>query len=507
VKDPKSLLIKNVFSNWAGMGVGLLVAFFMSPFLVHNLGTSEYGVWALIFSIVSYTNLLDIGMKQSLARYISKCYATKDYDGLNEVLNSSTFVYSIISAIVIFVVLVLAIFALGIFNIEPELLPYMRLAFIIVGMDNALIMFSMPFSAIGPFHRYDIYNMIDVPVSIVSAAAMAFFVMNGYGIVTMAVITISATAVRTTLRRYFQQRLVPQIRCHIKYVNKNRIWEMFGYGIISFFIVVSWMVIYQTDTIVIGIFISTSAVTYYNIAGTLISHLRGLISAIGIPLVPAVSHYDSTSDFGQIKSLHTKLNRYLFYLCASISASLFIFGDDFITLWMGPDFTQTIMVLYILVIPASLYLPQSTASSIMLGISKHRPLFYVLIAEATGNLILSLALVKPLGIYGVALGTAIAQLIIYSYIFPKVFSKIIGENMSSFYKNSLYSIFRSIIFTVPVGLLLDKYLPIFGWTGLIVKLIMVWIIVICGLYWTILYNDDRDTLKRRVQHLIFRTGQ
>ena len=55
-------IVRNVFSNWAGLVLNMATAFFMSPFLVRNLGDTWYGLWVLIRSTTGYMSLLDGGL-------------------------------------------------------------------------------------------------------------------------------------------------------------------------------------------------------------------------------------------------------------------------------------------------------------------------------------------------------------------------------------------------------------------------------------------------------------
>ncbi len=211
-----------------------------------------------------------------------------------------------------------------------------------------------------------------------------------------------------------------------------------------------------------------------------------------------MSHYDATGDMSQISSLYAKVTKYLFYFTASVCALLLIFGDNFIYLWMGPEFTKTVHVLYILVIPSAIYLPQIAANSVMLGIGKHRPLFYILISEALFNLVLSLALVRPLGIYGVALGTAVTQLLIYTYIFPYVFHRVIRGDLKLFYGYILKTVSMSLIIAVPIGLTVDRFNPLSGWVGLIAGLIITGLPLIWGFWRGVLYAEDKTKLKAKL---------
>jgi len=42
---------RNLFINWSGHVVSLVVMFFLSPFVVHRLGDVNYGVWTLMTSL------------------------------------------------------------------------------------------------------------------------------------------------------------------------------------------------------------------------------------------------------------------------------------------------------------------------------------------------------------------------------------------------------------------------------------------------------------------------
>lgn len=498
MNDPKGLLLRNVFSNWAAMLVGLAVTFFLSPFLVHSLGKEQYGIWALVFSIIAYTNLLDAGMKQSLARYIPKYYALKDFNKINEIINTSNFIYGITGTLVIIVTLLIAFFFVGFFKVDPANINMMRTALIIIGIDQAITFYFMAGTAIGPFHRYDTSNVIGIVSSLISAAVIVYFLSQGYGLVTLALITLIVDLMRQIARRMYQQHLVPEIEFSRRYIKKSEVRELLGYGVISFFIVVGWMVVFHTDNIIIGMFISTSAVTYYNIAGMLVNYLRMLINAIGVPLVPAISHIEATGDYQAIAGLYSKLAGYLFYLTASICAITLIFGAKFIYLWMGPDFTDTVNVLYILIIPVSIYLPQIVSNSILLGIGKHRALFNILAIEAFANLSISLILVKPLGIYGVAIGTASVQLLMYTYVYPLIFHRIIRGDLKQFYAISLRMIFTGVIFTAPVGLVLRYFNNVSGWTGMALDGIVMLVFVASGFWIGALSPLDRQRFKTKI---------
>jgi O-antigen/teichoic acid export membrane protein len=494
MKSPKERLVKNIFSNWFGLAVSIAIAFYMNPFLVHHLGKEQYGIWALVFSVLAYAQLLDVGMQQALSRYLPKYYAVEDYRKLNEVINSSSLMYGIIGSLTIIMALVLAFFFVDIFQVSDELQPIMRVTMIIIGVNTAVIFYGMAATAIGPFHRYDIGNAISISFKIVRAATIIYFLSRGHGLITLAWITLFMTVAQSITKRWFQQRIVPQIRFGLRFISKERIREMIGYGTISFLIMIAWLVIHSTDNIIIGIFLSATSVTYYSIAFTIISYVRSLINAIGVPLVATVSHLEATSDLSSVAGLSAKMLRYLYYLCTGICVGIIFLGSEFINLWMGPGFELTVEILYILVIPACVFLPQVTSNSILMGMGRHRLLFYILSGEALSNIILSLILVWVIGLHGVALGTAIPQIIIYTVIYPVVFQRVLKTSLRNFYLQSGKAVLLGALVTVPTTLLVERLIPITGWFSFFTDVGIICIAIAVGFVLFVAEKSDRDRI-------------
>ena len=499
-KNPTERLLRNIVSSWFSMVVTACLAFFISPFLVHTLGEDSYGIWALALSVVAYTGFLDVGMKQSLTRYVPKYYGTRDNESLNEVINSSNFVYLITGTLVVIVSLVIGLCLVGVFNIPSHLIGIASAVFIIVGLHQAGQFFFMAPAALGPFHRYDLANGIEVVRVLVGAALTVVLLKMGYGLLALALLTLGQTLVASSIRVMIRKRIVPEVKYRLKYVKKARIKEMLSYGWVSFLIVVATMTIFNTDNIIIGIFESSAAVTFYSIAGTLINYLRVIAGSVGVPLTPVISHLESSDGAAKIGPLYASMVSKLYYLFTALCVSILVFGDSFIYLWMGPEFGSTVKVLFILIIPASIYLPQVLANSVLLGIGRHKPLLYVLVAEAVSKIVLSVILVQIWGIYGVAWGTAIPQIAIYTVVYPVVFHRIIKGSLSAFYKLALKMMAIAAAFSAPPALLMQAYNNIPGWSGFILNVIVVSAFIGIGFWFLVLDADNRSKIIAKISH-------
>ena len=191
--------------------------------------------------------------------------------------------------------------------------------------------------------------------------------------------------------------------------------------------------IYYTDALVIGILLSPISVTYYAIAGNLIEYLRRLILISNNVLNPLVSELESKNDSESIQRVLVQGGRLSMLLALPIAAVYLTMGRQFISHWMGSEYASLSGdVLCVLAIGVAISTPQNTISSILYGISRHSIIARLRVVEALTNLVLSLVLIKSLGIVGVALGTAIPQVIIMAVILPMLTIRVVGSTVTEF---------------------------------------------------------------------------
>jgi O-antigen/teichoic acid export membrane protein len=122
-----------------------------------------------------------------------------------------------------------------------------------------------------------------------------------------------------------------------------------------------------------------------------------------------------------------KQARYCALAMWPIFITFIIRGSSFIGLWMGSSYSDLSgHVLWILSVPWLFGTGASVVASGILGIGQHKRVVPFALAEGLGNLMLSIALVKSMGILGVAWGTAIPNLAISIFFWPWYIRRTIG---------------------------------------------------------------------------------
>ena len=222
-------------------------------------------------------------------------------------------------------------------------------------------------------------------------------------------------------------KLYPTCRVRLgkpDFITLKKIW---AYSFKTFIIIVAVQIVFYTDNLVVGAFLSVGAVTLYSIAGSLAMYSGQVALAMGSTFIPMASSLDAAGRSKDLQKLLLRGTQASLGLMLPIGLTLLLRGKTFIALWMGLQFSQTSgVILQILLISQFFTIANATAGQIAYGVDKHKTVAVWSAVEAISNLGLSIVLVKTIGIYGVAWGTSISQAIIHLIFWPRYVKKEIG---------------------------------------------------------------------------------
>lgn len=458
-EERSSRIIKNVLMNWIAVAATVLAGFLMSPFLVRHLGDSVYGVWILIGSLVGYLGLLDFGITPSILKYIAEYRARNDQEAINRVVSGAFAVFSILGIVSLLVSLVIAFSFNNIFN-TPLSDNVAAAVVILAGINLAITFPALVFiGVLRGYQRYDIDASITAITIVLRSLLLVVLIRKGYGIMALAGATLIFDMLRLAYLVRAAYRLNPDIRIARAYVERNEMRRLFGYSAYVFVMIVGKQMIFYTDSIVIGLFLTTSAVTAYFVASRLVTYLQMLVSEMVGVLTPTTSDLAARNDQDGIKELLIVSTKYMLLIALPASAVFFVMGGDFITLWMGPSFAGSATILTILTIATLAHLIEMPADTILLGLGKHRVVAGFLFLQSIINLILSVMLVRAFGIKGVALGTAIPMIGFTSIAMVVYFRNHLRISLGEYLRRSMpLPVLVQVPFVVLL-LLLKRYSP------------------------------------------------
>ena len=98
----------NVLWTWLGVAANLFIGFVLSPYIIWKLGAEGYGLWALLFSVIGYYGILDLGFRPALIRYAAYFRARNEPARINEVINTLVAYYAVGSVVLVAVAVFLS---------------------------------------------------------------------------------------------------------------------------------------------------------------------------------------------------------------------------------------------------------------------------------------------------------------------------------------------------------------------------------------------------------------
>jgi O-antigen/teichoic acid export membrane protein len=404
----KIALFKNVGSSWFALGINVLAGIFLSPYILHHLGDEAFGLWVLIFSVTGYYGLFDLGIRSSIIRYVAKYSSVAANDELNRLINTALFSYTAIATVALLITGVLSFCVGSIFRISGDSIQTARWLFLMVGTSVAL---SFPLGVFGGIleglQRFYVLNITSVGSTIVRALLIVLALRDGYGLLTVTLITVALPLITSLINASVVLRILP-LRFSLQHLSRESLKRIASYSGTTFIIIVATRLRFKTDALVIGTFLSSAAITYFTIGSRLVDYAGEVVSGLAQLFVPMSSKSDATGDLAGLRKIFVAGNRACALIIFPIAAILIILGKSVIEAWVGARYIATSYpVLLILVVPYTLMLAQSASSRVLFGMAKHRTLAIVILLEGAANLILSITLVRPFGILGDAVGTAI----------------------------------------------------------------------------------------------------
>ena len=399
--------VKNVTATWFGLAVQGIISFLLSPFILHRLGDEAFSIWILIFALTGYFGLLDLGIRSSIVRYTARFLARDARAELSKYLSTSLTFYGLVSVIVLCATGIAYFYLPSMFKIPVAMLGSARALLLLSGIGVALTFpLSVFTGALEGMQKFAWLQLTHLGITLLRAILIVLALENGGGLLEVGTITVVLNVISYLVFAVVAVRVLP-VRLRFGVVNLSAIRTMGSYGFFATAILAAEKLRFQSDAMVIGVFLPATAITVFSIGAKLVEYASYPVKSMAQIFTPMTSEFHARDDFSRLQRVFVAGNRASALIVFPICVTLVMLGKSIITAWVGARYVSAYSVLILLIIPRSIYIAQSTSTKILLGMGLHRTLASILLLEGVANLLLSVLLARPLGVIGVALGTAI----------------------------------------------------------------------------------------------------
>lgn len=491
--------ILNVSTRWGAHAFSLVVSFFLTPFVVSRLGDSSYGLWTLLASLTGYLGLADIGVRSAVTRYVAKFRAEAGHDEVSRIVSSALLIFSGAAALTLVASVGLAFLAVDHFQIPADARGTARLVLVLIGVNVAVALVSGVFGGvIAGLQRFDVLNLVEMGIIAARAVIIVAVLGAGGGLVALAVVHLILALGRGLADAVLSRRLYPEVRARLLASDHASLRLIFSHGLWAFLVHVSSQLIYHTDSVVIGLFLPVSSITFFAIATNLVRQVGALAGGIRYTLGPLASTLEATRH-PSLSRVALDAARYCTAVVLPVYVTFVLRGQSFIGLWMGPEYAgPSGAVLAVLTLGSAFGAGPGALGVMVIGIGRHRMLAFALLAEALGNLLLSVELVRPFGVVGVAWGTTI-PLLAMSWLFWPWFARRTLDIAPARYVTSMWG--RPAVATIPFALLtwaIERWWPAPGLALFFVQVALALPVAVVCLWGVCVPRPDRARLQRHL---------
>lgn len=477
----------NLISNVGLFLVGIMINLFLTPFYIKHIGIEGLGLIRLALILPMYTGLVSLIISKSVGRFLTIDLQNKNIIDANQTLNTAFFSISIILLFLIPIIFFISSHIGLFFNIPNKLEDQAEILFLGVLLASVIGLFSGLFMIPAyANNRLDIANTSNLITKLLQFALIIIILTYvTLDLSFIGYIYMLNAFVGLLISIYIWKKITPELSINYHFFSKDKLKEMMATG--------SWIMINQLgamfflyiDLILINIFYGSSETGEYSTVlqwSTLLRSIANVFIGVLGPMIMISYAKNHIEKLIGITTLSVKMMGLLMAIPIGIIAGL---AAPLLSIWIGEEFATLAPLMWLMILPLTINLAILPLFNVQVALNKVKVPGLFSLAVGVTNLLLSLVFIMSLdiGIYSIALASAI-MLIVKNFIFTPLYtSYILGLKRLFFYKYTISGFFISIgiflfLLWVQSWFLFDSWFKLIGIAILvgIISIPLIWVI-------------------------------
>lgn len=401
--------MRNSAVSLLGQIITILLSFISRKVFIQYLGVELLGLNSTFASILNTLSLAELGFQQVIVFHLYGALAREDKEQINQLINIYKLVYRCIGIFFIVASLCCVPF-LQYFLSDIEATNTVRVYFIIQALTSSCTYFlAYKRNILYADQNGYISGLID---SVFNTSATLLCI-------TAAVLTRNyALYLSINLVRTYLSNLVVHLICTRKYpyLHAEKIdWKLLKKiaGNLKDVVLerLAGYIYGSTDNLIISMFISTVQVGFLNNYTMIINHIKNLMKSLSAPLIPALGNKVALEQSSkQQMETFRLLEQVYFWLTGLAVVPVYVLADSFIRMYLGEQYLLPHLILFLMCVDLYVHINQDSCLAFLTANGLFRKRRNISIGGAIINIVVSLLLMKPFGMAGILVGTAVSQM-------------------------------------------------------------------------------------------------
>ena len=492
--------------NYVIIGLNTLVGLLYTPFMLRCLWQNEYGLYSLVASVIAYLTILDFGFGNAIIRYTAKFRAEGKAQEQWEMFGMFVIVYSVIGLIALCGGMALY------FNVDNLFDHTMSGADLSIAQTMMLLLtvnlaFTFPLSIFGSiisaYENFVFQRVVNIIRILLTTGVMIALLSIGFKAIALVVVQ-TVFNLLTLLLNYLYAKHKLKIKIVFHKFNFAFLKEIATYSFWIFLNAIMDKIYWGTGQFVLGSISGTIAVAIFSVAILLQQMYMTFSSSISSVLLPKitmmVSHNRSAKE---ISELFITTGRIQYLILALILSGFIVFGQSFINLWAGQDYSYAYIITLIFFVSLLIPLIQNTGIVILQARNqmKFRSLLYLGISAV--SLVFQILLTKKYGILGCSIAIGGALILGQGLIMNIYYAKKQSIAIVTFWRKIIKASIVPVVFTI-LGSLYTYNIALANWLQLGLS-IFIFVCLYIPVLWLIGMNEyERNLVKVPIVKIVSR---
>lgn len=419
-------MLKSIGSTWILNALQVAALLVLSPFVLHRLGTDDNGLWVAIVGLTGVLSLLILGVPMASVRFVAERAAKGDAEGVNRAIATCLGMCAVLGTLAACAggALYLAFDAQYLRGphaaaLSAESVHSARIAFgVVVAQVACGFVMRLPYGVLDAHGDFLARNAVQAGEVVLRFGLTILLLTLDASLEALAIVQIACMASEFAGALAVLRARHPLVRFGLRAFDRELALPVLRFSVWALLLNVGTLLAFRLDAVVIGAFLPIDQATFFDVGNKFFEPLTALVIAVGGVVMPTAARMAALGTLPELRDVFLRWSKVCFSLAIAVLLFLLVLGPEFLGAWMGPQFAgPSGDVLRVLGISFLAYLPvRGVALPILMGAGRPRGPAIALLVTGVVNVALSLALVGPFGIVGVAIGTAVPNVLFAAWV-------------------------------------------------------------------------------------------
>lgn len=429
--------IVSLFSNVTTIIVGL----FAQSIFIKLLGVEYLGLNGLFSNIITMLGIAELGVGNAIIYNLYKPIVENNIEKINSLMQFYKRSYYLIGMIVLGVGLIIIPILPSIIDFESVTVSInIYIVYLLFLIDIVCsYFFSYKRSILYANQKNYIINIIHIGYTIIMNLLQLLFLYITKNYYLYLIIKIIMRILENIILTIIADKMYPFLaEKNVKNLDKETEKDIFKKVKALLFHKIGTFVVLGTDNIIISKFLGIVTVGLYSNYYMIINAVQTIIGQAIQATTASIGNLLVTESKEKCFDVFKKIRFVNFWLACFSGTSVLVIMQNFIKIWIGEEYLLSSAVLVILVLNLFQKLMRSTYSAFKEAAGIYHEDRYVPLIESIINIIVSIVLLKYLGLIGVFIGTIVSGLALWCFSYPKyVYKKLFERNYTDYTKETV----------------------------------------------------------------------